>query len=457
MKLFERLGMTVALFAMTATTHAKVVTQEVKYAIGNTEHVGFLAYDAAGSDKRPGVLVSPEWIGVNDYSRGRARQLAEMGYVAFVHDPYGGGKNAADPKQAAEWSSVLKADRPELRKRIKTGLETLRKQNRVDGSKIAAIGYCFGGTSVLELARSGADIAGVVSFHGNLSSPMPARAGEIKAKVLVCHGAVDPIVPPEEVAAFEKEMQAASADWQLISYGNAVHSFTNPGAKGTAPGVKYDEKADKRSWEAMKDFLQEAFGAQGAAGSAPAQRGLLGPVEGAGGDKTSRVFTDIKGAQRIVFVCDATGGMINKFPQLKAELTKAITSLDEKTSYNVVFFTNGGKYAIASKQLLPATPANKRETIAFFEQITPNGTTDPLPALEASFRLNPDLVFFLTDGEFNNLSSYAQVSAAFERFNTRKARVNTILYESFDKEAQATLKRIATENGGSFSEFKEQQ
>lgn len=254
--------MLVLMMASLLTTHlnAAVKTQDVKYTVDNAEYVGFLAFDDANDAKRPAILIAPEWIGVNNYARGRAKQLAAMGYVAFVFDPYGGGKNAADPKQASEWSGALKADRPELRKRITAGLETLKKQDRVDGQKIAAIGYCFGGTTVLELARSGADILGVVSFHGALNAPMPAKAGDLKAKILACHGAVDPFVPPAEVAAFEKEMQDAKADWQLISYGNAVHSFTNPAAKGQVPGAQYDEKADKRSWQAMIAFFAELFG-----------------------------------------------------------------------------------------------------------------------------------------------------------------------------------------------------
>lgn len=249
------------LSALSSSATAAISTQDIRYTIGTTEYVGYLAYDDAGPAKRPGILIAPEWIGLNDYARGRAKQLAEMGYVAFVFDPYGGGKNAADAKQASEWSGALKADRPELRRRITAALETLKKQDPVDPAKIAAIGYCFGGTTVLELARSGADIQGVVSFHGALNAPVPARAGDLKAKILVCHGAVDPFVPPAEVAGFEKEMQDVRADWQLISYGNAVHSFTNPAAKGQIPGAQYDEKADKRSWEAMKGFLIEVFGA----------------------------------------------------------------------------------------------------------------------------------------------------------------------------------------------------
>lgn len=219
-----------------------VKTQDVTYTVDKTPYVGFLAYDDANDAKRPGILIGPEWVGLNDYARGRAKQLAEMGYVAFVFDPYGGGKNAADVKQSAEWSGAAQGRPAGATQTHHGGPETLKKQDRVDAKKIAAIGYCFGGTTVLELARSGADVQGVVSFHGGLSTTLPAKAGELKAKVLVCHGAIDPFVPPAEVAAFEKEMQDAKADWQLVSYGNAVHSFTNPAAKGEIPGHNMTRK-----------------------------------------------------------------------------------------------------------------------------------------------------------------------------------------------------------------------
>ena len=239
---------------------AEIKTEVVKYRSGDVEMHGFLAYADDPSARRPGVLIAPEWIGVNDYARGRARQLAGMGYVAFVLDPYGGGKNAANPQEAAAWSTELKNNRRELRARATAAFDVLRQHPRVDGRKVAAIGYCFGGTTVLELARSGADLPGVVSFHGGLSTDMPAGEGALKAKVLVCHGAVDPFVKDEEVAAFRNEMEAAKADYQLIAYGGAVHSFTNPDAGGRGmAGVAYNEKADRRSWEAMKDFFGEIF------------------------------------------------------------------------------------------------------------------------------------------------------------------------------------------------------
>lgn len=240
---------------------AGIKAEALNYEVAGKPYVGYIAYDDAAAGKRPGVLIAPEWVGVNDYSRGRARQLAEMGYVAMVMDPYGEGKNASSVAQSAEWSGALKKDRKELRIRVRGAFDVLLKQPNVDPAKTAAIGYCFGGTTVLELARSGADVKGVVSFHGSLNTDMPAKEGELKAKVLVAHGADDPFVPPEEVAAFMKEMQAAKADWQFVAYGNAVHSFTNPGAGAAGlKGVAYEERADKRSWEAMKAMFEELFG-----------------------------------------------------------------------------------------------------------------------------------------------------------------------------------------------------
>src|SRR5688572_26291724 len=239
-------------------TGGRIKTEVVKYKSGDLEMHGFLAYADGPAARRPGVLIAPEWVGVNDYARGRARQLAAMGYVALVLDPYGGGKNAANPQESAAWSTELKNNRRELRARATAAFDVLRQHPRVEGRKVAAIGYCFGGTTALELARSGADLTGVVSFHGGLSTDMPAGEGGIKARVLVCHGAVDPFVKDEEVVAFRNEMEAAKADYQIVAYGGAVHSFTNPDASGRGmAGVAYNKKADRRSWEAMKDFFSE--------------------------------------------------------------------------------------------------------------------------------------------------------------------------------------------------------
>ena len=240
---------------------AEVKTQAVPYKHGDVELQGYLAYDDSVKGKRPGVLVVHEWYGLNDYAKSRAEQLARMGYVAFALDMYGKGVMAKSREEAAEMSGKVKADRPMMQARAKAGLEVLKSQKQVDPKKVAAIGYCFGGTTVLELARSGADLAGVVSFHGGLDTPSPAPAGKIKCKVLVCHGADDPFITDEHLLAFRNEMQTGKVDWTLIAYGNSVHGFTNPGnANVNAKGVGYNEDADRRSWADMRQFFGEIFG-----------------------------------------------------------------------------------------------------------------------------------------------------------------------------------------------------
>lgn len=239
---------------------AEVKTQTIDYTVGNVHCKGVLAYDDAQRGSRPGVLIAPEWWGMTDYPKNRARQLAQLGYIAFVADIYGDGQSTDDPKTAGTLATPFIRDRAQMRQRITAAYDQLRKQSNVDQNKIAAIGYCFGGTAVLELARSGADIAGVVSFHGNLSNPNPADAQNIKCKVLVQTGANDPMVDQKSVNAFEDEMRQTNVDWYLVSYANAVHAFTNPGADShNMPGVAYNEKADKRSWQAMVDFFNEIF------------------------------------------------------------------------------------------------------------------------------------------------------------------------------------------------------
>jgi dienelactone hydrolase len=249
-----------ALLLGTSVASAGIHTEEIDYKHGDTVLQGYLAYDDAAAGKRPGVLVIHEWTGHNPYARKRAEQLAGLGYVAFALDMYGKGVLAKDAKEASQKADVFKKDRALMRARAAAGLDVLRKQDRVDPKKVAAIGYCFGGTTALELARGGADLAGVVSFHGALDTPNPADARNIKGKVLVLHGADDPFVPPDQVAAFEKEMHDANVDWQLVKYGGAVHSFTNPGAGSDVKlGAAYNKAADQRSWEAMKVFFNELF------------------------------------------------------------------------------------------------------------------------------------------------------------------------------------------------------
>ena len=239
---------------------AEIHTKVVEYKHGDTVLEGFLAFDASGGGKRPGVLVVHEWTGHNPYARQRAEQLARLGYVAFALDMYGKGVLAKDAAEAAKFAGVYKNDRKLMRARAEAGLDVLRKQPQVDPQRLAAIGYCFGGTTVLELARDGAGLVGIVSFHGDLSTPNPEDAKHIHGKVLVLHGADDPYVPADQVAAFEEEMRKGKVDWQLIKYGDAVHSFTNVGAgKDKSKGAAYNAKADARSWEAMKDLFAEIF------------------------------------------------------------------------------------------------------------------------------------------------------------------------------------------------------
>lgn len=246
---------------LAAFAQAALKTEKIAYKDGKVELEGYLAYDDDLTGKRPGVLVVHEWWGLNNYARQRAEMVARLGYVAFALDMYGKGVQAKDAKDAASKASPFKDDRELMRTRAAAGLALLAKNPRVDPKRLAAIGYCFGGTTALELARSGAELVGIVTFHANLATPNAADAKKIKGKVLVLHGADDPIVPAKEVAEFETEMREGKVDWQLVSYGGAVHSFSNRMAGSDVKrGVAYNAKADARSWEAMKAFLVEVFG-----------------------------------------------------------------------------------------------------------------------------------------------------------------------------------------------------
>lgn len=245
---------------LTADAEAAVHTKTITYHHGKTVLEGYLAYDDAMAGPRPGVLVVHEWTGLGPYAKRRAEQLAQLGYVAFAVDMYGKGVRAKDHTEAAALAGIYKKDRQLMRDRMTAALVVLKQQELTDTSRIAAIGYCFGGTTALELARSGADILGVVSFHGGLDTPNPNDAKRITGKVLVLHGAEDRFVPPEQVAAFEREMRAAGVDYRLVRYPGAVHSFTVPEA-GNDPstGMAYNAEADRQSWEEMKQFLKNLF------------------------------------------------------------------------------------------------------------------------------------------------------------------------------------------------------
>ena len=245
--------------AAALSASAKIVTQTVEYQQGGATLEGYLAYDDALTGKRPGVLIVHQWMGLTDYEQNRAVMLAQLGYVAFCADVYGKGIRPQSVPAAGAEATKYKTDRALLRLRVNAGLDALKKCELADSRRIAAIGYCFGGTAVLELARSGAALNGVVSFHGGLDSPAPADGKNIRCKILACHGGDDPFVSAKDLAAFEDEMRGAAVDWRLIKYGGAVHSFTQPMADGSLPGAKYNERADKRSWSDMKSFFNEIF------------------------------------------------------------------------------------------------------------------------------------------------------------------------------------------------------
>jgi dienelactone hydrolase len=242
---------------------AALQSREIVYQVDGKEFTGYLAWDDAIKGKRPGILVVHEWWGLNDYARKRADMLAKLGYTAFALDMYGTGKVADHPDDAKKFMQAVVSDMPEAKKRFDKAREILQAQPTVDARHIAAIGYCFGGGIVLNMARAGEDLDGVVSFHGSLGTQTPAQKGRIKARILVFTGAADPFAPPEVVSAFEQEMQAAGADYRLISYPGARHSFTNPGADsfGERFGMPlaYNKHADEDSWQRTQAFFREIF------------------------------------------------------------------------------------------------------------------------------------------------------------------------------------------------------
>jgi dienelactone hydrolase len=257
-----------AVLGATATLGAKLVTKPVAYDHAGTRLEGFLAYDdekVKPGAPAPGVLVIPEWWGLTDYPKSRAEQLAQLGYVAFAADMYGAGVVTADPKRAGELAGQFYG-KPLMAERARAGLDQLLATGLVDAGRVAAIGYCFGGSTVQALAYTGAPLAGIVSFHGGLI-PVPAdAAARTRARILVCHGAADGFISADELAAFTKAMNEGRFDYQFISYAGAVHAFSNPKADeiGRAAGIPiaYHPAADRRSWGHMKQFFQEIFGGQ---------------------------------------------------------------------------------------------------------------------------------------------------------------------------------------------------
>ncbi len=246
-----------------AALSAKIISQPVAYTQGGAALEGWLSYDDSRSGARPGVLVVPEWWGLNDYVKGRAQQLAEMGYVAFVADMYGQGVNTEDPKRAGELAGQFYSGKLSLAERARAGLDQLLQTGLVASGKVAAIGFCFGGSTCQALAFSGAPLAGIVSFHGGLL-PVPTGA-EHGIRFLMLNGAADPMVKPAQIAAFQQAMEAGHFQWKWIDYPGALHAFTNPQAdriKALHPemsGIGYHATAATASWKEMQDFLAELF------------------------------------------------------------------------------------------------------------------------------------------------------------------------------------------------------
>ena len=236
-----------------------IKTQQLEYKDGDTVLEAHVAWDEAVTGARPGVLVSHTWAGRGEFEDRKAEQLAELGYVGFALDLYGKGIYGSGPEENAGLMQPLLDDRTVLQKRMGAALEKLGSLGIVDGDRLAAIGFCFGGLCVLDLMRVEAEVAGVVSFHGLLSAPGNTSGNRAKSKVLMLHGWRDPMAPPEQVIEFADEMQALGADWELIAFGEALHAFTNPAAQDPENGMQYDAQADRRSWAAMRLFLDEVL------------------------------------------------------------------------------------------------------------------------------------------------------------------------------------------------------
>jgi dienelactone hydrolase len=260
-------GTSIILFILLVTSvsfgQSRIEGGTVEYSAQGVVMKGYLAYDAAIQGRRPGVLVVHEWWGLNDYARMRARMLAELGYTALAVDMYGGGKQATHPDDAGKFSSEVMKNFDAGKARFLAAMDFLKQQPTVDPTRIAAIGYCFGGGVVLNMARQGVDLKGVASFHGSLTAIRPAQPGGIRAKIIVFNGADDKFTTAEQIASFKQEMTAAGADYVFISYPGAVHSFTNKdadelGKKFNMP-LAYNADADRKSWDELKNFLSTIF------------------------------------------------------------------------------------------------------------------------------------------------------------------------------------------------------
>jgi dienelactone hydrolase len=249
-------------FAGSAPLHAAMVAKPIGYSVGGKEMQSVLVYDDAVKTPRPGLVMAPDWMGMNDNQVALAKQIAGRDYVILVADVYGTDVRPKTPDEAGKATKAMYEHRADLRARINAALDQLKAEvgkAPLDGKHWGAFGFCFGGATVLDLARSGADVGGVVSFHGNLSTDDPSMAKNIKAKVLVLHGADDTFESPEQIAGFQKEMRDANVDWQFLEFGGAVHCFAIPTADGSVPGCKYDERAAKRGFKQMHLFFDEVF------------------------------------------------------------------------------------------------------------------------------------------------------------------------------------------------------
>ncbi|HEY1189226.1 MAG TPA: dienelactone hydrolase family protein [Gemmata sp.] len=257
-----RILLTVAVVAVSArASQAAVVTKVVDYDFDGTKLKGFLAYDDAVKGKRPGVLVVHEWWGLDDYAKGRCKQLAELGYVAFAPDMYGEGKVVNHPDDSRKLAGMVRENIKTWRGRAEAGLKQLKAQPNVDGTKLAAIGYCFGGSTCLQLAYSGADLRAVATFHAALPKPTEAEAKAIKAKLLICNGDADTFIPAQAIKDFRAALDKAGTKYEFVGYKDVVHSFTVPGADAhNIKGMKYDKAADEDSWKKMLALFKETLG-----------------------------------------------------------------------------------------------------------------------------------------------------------------------------------------------------
>jgi dienelactone hydrolase len=248
--------------AATASAQSpSVKSKSVDYAVDGAQMEGYVAYDDAKKGPQPGILIVHDWMGLGKFAKDKADELAKQGYVAFAVDIYGKGVRPQNAEEAGKAATKFKDARNDLRARIRAGYDKLTSMSQVDPKRIVVMGYCFGGTTALELARSGAPLAGTVSFHGGLSTPTPTDAKNIQGRVLVLHGADDPFVPPAEVGAFKDEMAKAKVNMEFVAYKGSVHSFTNPAAgNDNSKGAAYNADADRASWAAFQKFLGEVVG-----------------------------------------------------------------------------------------------------------------------------------------------------------------------------------------------------